>query len=523
MDALTQFGGIIAATLISEDLTALTTGLLAANGRLPLWVGIAACASGIWAGDLGLWLAGHFLGRPARAWIGRPTSARWTDLASRVSRRPGRAILASRFLPGTRLPLYLASSSLGVPLRTFAGWSALAVLLWTPPLVMIATLFGEVAIRPLRAYLGAGWIVAPIAVMFVWQAGDVTRRVSTLVSRWRRWEFWPAWLFYGPVVVHVCRLLCRHGFGALTAANPGLEDGGFVGESKSAILEKLPVKWTLPAVRVAPGRPSARLDSLRHWMARERRAYPLILKPDVGQRGVGVRLVHSDAEATEYFYAQPAAAVAQVYHPGPYEAGIFYYRLPGTTRGRIFSITDKRFPVAVGDGVSTLEEIILGHARYRLQSRVFLERWRKRLSEVPPPGRAVPLGLAGNHAQGTLFLDGASLETEALVDRIDDIARRVDGFYIGRFDVRYRDPDRFMAGDDLAIVELNGVTSEATHIYDPSSSLLDAYRTLFRQWDLVFEIGVRNLARGCHASPVSRLLKLSFKHLTTWPALRIAD
>jgi hypothetical protein len=40
---------------------------------------------------------------------------------------------------------------------------------------------------------------------------------------------------------------------------------------------------------------------------------------------------------------------------------------------------------------------------------------------------------------------------------------------------------RFEARDDLAIVELNGATAESTNIYDPSRSLLAAYRTLFAQ------------------------------------------
>ena len=48
--------------------------------------------------------------------------------------------------------------------------------------------------------------------------------------------------------------------------------------------------------------------------------------------------------------------------------------------------------------------------------------------------------------------------------------------------MRYRDRTRFMAGEDLAIVELNGVTSEATHIYDPSTSLVRGWATLMRQW-----------------------------------------
>jgi hypothetical protein len=133
------------------------------------------------------------------------------------------------------------------------------------------------------------------------------------------------------------------------------------------------------------------------------------------------------------------------------------------------------------------------------------------------------LAFAGNHVQGTLFRDGRHLLTPALERRIDEIARQIPGFFIGRFDVRYSSVDRFKAGEDLAIVELNGATAESTNIYDPDGSLLDAYRTLFRQWSLVFAIGAVNRRRGAAATPLRRLIQLTASHLTDAPALAISD
>ncbi len=59
----------------------------------------------------------------------------------------------------------------------------------------------------------------------------------------------------------------------------------------------------------------------------------------------------------------------------------------------------------------------------------------------------------------------------------------------------------------MKIIELNGVTSEATHIYDPKLSLFDAYGVLFRQWRIAFEIGDLNRARGTHPTPVRELFQ----------------
>ena len=92
------------------------------------------------------------------------------------------------------------------------------------------------------------------------------------------------------------------------------------------------------------------------------------------------------------------------------------------------------------------------------------------LTRVLASGERFPLAMAGNHAQGTLFRNGAHLITPALEKRIDEIARAYPGFYIGRFDIRYTDVEAFKAGRDLAIVELNGATGESTNIYDPDGS-----------------------------------------------------
>ena len=73
-------------------------------------------------------------------------------------------------------------------------------------------------------------------------------------------------------------------------------------------------------------------------------------------------------------------------------------------------------------------------------------------------------------------------------------------------DIRVPSRQDLMAGRNIKIIELNGVTSEATHIYDPKLSLFEAYRVLFRQWRTAFEIGDLNRARGIHPASVADLL-----------------
>jgi membrane protein DedA with SNARE-associated domain len=524
------FSAIVLGTFASEDLTSVSVGLLIRAGQIDWFVGLFACFFGIYLGDLGLWLIGRMMGTGLLRWSWvrqRLPAERLHQLGRWFDRRGWWAILASRFLPGTRLPLYLAVGALGRKGGQFALWTAVAALFWTPLVVLGTAALG-------RALLfGSGWIVLMVNVLVL--CGGV--RVATLactstgrgmliatVSRLWRWEFWPSWLFYLPVLPWLAYLSIRYrGVLTWTAANPGIPHGGVVGESKYAILMQMPKESTIPSALVPPGEPGSRLEQVRAVMNERGWSFPLILKPDAAQRGAGVKLARTLADVERYLQSQPNAIVLQTYHPGPFEAGIFYYRLPGEETGRIFSLTDKVFPLLLGDGHSTLEELIWRHPRYRMQAHTFLTRHAHEHRRILREGETFVLALAGNHCQGTMFRDGSHLITPQLERAVDTIARQVPGFFIGRFDIRYRDVDAFKAGRDLAIVELNGVTSESTNIYDPSRSLFAAYRTLFRQWAILYRIGNANQQRGHASTRILTLLGLVFGYYRDLRVDPVAD
>jgi hypothetical protein len=407
------------------------------------------------------------------------------------------------------------------------------VSVWTPVLVGLSALFGEALAARIAEWMVLGRTVVllmALAALVVWRLTlrlTTTRgrqKLSVTVSKIWRWEFWPMWLFYAPVAVWTAWLALRYrGLGVVAAANPGIADGGIVGESKFEILSHLPAAAIIPSAVLEPATPEERLDALQSIMGKRGWRFPIILKPDVGQRGSGVRLVSTVNEATEYLRQVKRRVLMQPYHEGPFEAGVFYYRLPEWSRGRILTITDKHFPVVIGDGVSTIEDLVWSHLRYRMQAGVFLARLGDRRREIPAKGQRIRLALAGNHAQGTMFTDGRGLMTPELEARIDEIARHYKGFFIGRFDVRYRSRAEFMAGRDIAVVELNGATAESTNIYDPRASLWAAYRRLFQQWSLVFMIGAANRQRGGTGSSVERLLSLFREHLNTPSPFPVSD
>jgi hypothetical protein len=192
-----------------------------------------------------------------------------------------------------------------------------------------------------------------------------------------------------------------------------------------------------------------------------------------------------------------APLVVQRYASGPLEAGIFYYRFPHEARGHIFAITEKLFPVLIGDGKSTVTELVWRDPRARFMADKYLQRFSERQDEVLSVGEELKLVEAGNHAQGCIFRDGTRLCTPELEARVDNISQKLTGFFIGRYDIRFASEDDLRAGKNFQIIELNGAASEATSIYVARNSIFAAYRTLFLQWELVFAIGAANRKHGC--------------------------
>jgi membrane protein DedA with SNARE-associated domain len=502
--------GIFFATFVLEDVAAVGAGLLLANHSISWPAAFAACFFGIWLGDAGLYALARFAGR---RWFEGSALRRYAPRVARseqwFAERGTPILVISRLLPGARLPTYLAAGFLRVPAGRFLLITGMAAFIWTFAILFLAQTFGVPVIKWLGAYKFGGLMVLVVGLVLFGTlqllrrgfANFNSRQFAARLGRWRHWEFWPGWLFYPPVVTNYLWLAVKYRGAMLpTAANPGIFSGGMVGESKMATLRDLlntSPEFTAEAELLAGSAPNERLASLREICARRNIPYPFILKPDLGQRGAGIKLVRNEAQVTDYLKQTGAALLVQRFAPGPHEVGVFYHRFPGEKHGQIFSITEKVFPVVTGDGKSTVAELVWCDARARFLAEKYLQRLGPRRNEVLPRGGTLKLVEAGNHAQGCIFRDGMHLCTRELTERIDEISGKLTGFFIGRYDIRFANEPDLRAGKDFQIIELNGATSEATSIYDSRNSLWSAYRTLFRQWELVFAIGAENRRRGC--------------------------
>jgi len=501
---------IILSGFLSEDGATITAATLAASNMLDVRMALASAIAGLWIGDLAVYVAA----RSARAGVasnwwgsrlllgGRSPTLHTTDASG-----PWK-LAASRFLPGTRLPAYLAAGFGRMPLRLFSAVTAVSATVWT------ILVFAAIHASPARA-AGAKHSLALLSIIGLSLFGTLTvariwgprtyRRVSIALARLIRWEFWPGWLFYTPVVLFCGWLGIRfRRFSLPTIANLNQKNGGIVGESKFDILQQLMAtspEATADAYLIEPGPASARAERIAVICRDRQISLPFVLKPDTGQRGAGFRKIASLEEAYAYVARVSSSVVLQRYVPGPLEVGIFYYRFPHETQGHIFGITRKRFPLVIGDGQSTLHKLIDRDPRARIVSAAYFARLNEQLERIPRRGEKVRLVEAGNHCQGCIFEDGSDLYSGALVRAIDEISQKLDGFYVGRFDIRYERDADLRNGVGFKIVELNGAASEATNIYDSRYSLRRAYAMLYKQWCIVYAIGAANRAAG--ASPVT--------------------
>jgi membrane protein DedA with SNARE-associated domain len=496
------------ATLGSEDLTCLGAGLLVAQGRLALMPAVLGCLIGIVIGDLLLFMAGRIFGRrlvrlaPFRWWI---SEERLVESSAWLRKRGLFVILLSRFTPGARLPTYFAAGVLDTRLRHFLVYFVVAASLWTPLVVGLSSRLGDTALERWSRLQGGILLVAALLLLCFVLVQRILIPMSTRrgrkklqgqFKRLRHYEFWPSWALYLPVVAYMLWLGVRHrGLTLFSAANPAIPAGGLVGESKAEILTGLADSGRVPTWQVLPAAQPNRARAALEFARQHDLGYPLVLKPDSGERWSEVLIANADDEIERYFEAPRGDTLVQRYVPGA-EYGVFYYRYLDQTDGQILSICKKTSPTVVGDGERTLEQLILDDPRAVAIAHVYLREVANRKNEVPAVGTVVSLTDIGAHSRGMIFEEGSHLVTEALVAEVDRISKSYDGFDFGRFDFRVPHEQDLLAGRNLAIIELNGVTSESTNLYDRRYSVFQAWWILCRQWRIAYQIGAQRRDAG---------------------------
>ncbi len=312
--------------------------------------------------------------------------------------------------------------------------------------------------------------------------------------RLMHWEYWNSRFVYAPVFPYWLWLsLKARSFYFLTAANPRIKNGGYIMESKMDVYSLLPSHFYPRTLFFKPGGSFTELlDAVRAAGI----TYPLFAKPDIGERGMGVKKIDDEAQLREYALHIPVPFLVQEFIPYEKEAGIFYCKPPGTQKGFISGIVNKEPVTVTGDGISTLAMLVRSNDRYYLQWKQITAMYPHLLDQVIEKGRYIVLVPYGNHCRGSKFTDETFRVNSRLTDAIDQICSRIPEFYYGRLDIRFRDWESLERAENFSIIEVNGSGSEPTHIYDPAHSIFFAWKEIIRHWDLLYRISKANNKKG---------------------------
>lgn len=332
-------------------------------------------------------------------------------------------------------------------------------------------------------------------------------------------EFWPMWLMYLPVVLQWLLLGVWHRSLTLPLlANPNLPISGMVGVPKSDLFNqaqgecaKTILTWFLHRVSEQPI--TLQVESILKKMQQMGLEFPIVCKPDIGCRGSGVKLIHNSEQLEKCIeqYPRDSGVLIQRLASWEPEAGVFYVREPQSQHGEIISLALKYMPYVVGDGSSTLGQLIAQDKRASQLQHLYKQRHLDEWDKVLEKNKTKRLIFSASHCRGAIFRDGNHLVTKSLTQKIDSLMKNISGFYYGRLDIKFSDIDSLQSGNNIEIVEINAASSEALHIWDKDTPFRKALLSLLSQYRLLFKLGAQNRRAG-HVPPALAELVRRWRH-----------
>lgn len=306
------------------------------------------------------------------------------------------------------------------------------------------------------------------------------------------WEYWPSYMFYVPLLPYAFYLALKaRSFGFFSAVNPGIDGSGNGLESKYKTIQLLPVKYCPISIFIEKGE---NIEEISPKITENNLKFPLIIKPDIGFRGLLVTKLNNKNELASYLKKYNSInLIIQEFVEFKNECGIFYHRIPGEKLGKITSVTLKKYLTVFGDGNSTLLSLIENDERAKHYLELITELNKDKLEIIPKNKEEIVLNVIGNHSKGTQFINGNHLINSELENFLNTLNAEIEGWFYGRIDVKYHNFEELLKGENFKIIEVNGVISEPTHIYDASKgNYIKALKSIKNHWKLIYIIGTKN-------------------------------
>jgi hypothetical protein len=323
---------------------------------------------------------------------------------------------------------------------------------------------------------------------------SLTFMLRKFFERLTNWELWPFAAIYFPIsFVWVWYMIKSRAVWFFTPSNPTIAFGGFEGEGKKEMYDQLPPHTVPRTIYVMH---DLGFDEVKRRLATAGFTYPFIVKPDVGMKGILFRKIDTEEQLHKYHERIPVEYIVQDLIELPVEVSVFYYRHPLAQTGTVSGFILKELLHVVGDGNSTLEQLIINHPRAKHRYDEMQHRHGHRFDRVIEKDHIFYLSYAGNHNRGAHFTNLHNEIDEQLVKVFDELSLYSKHFYYGRYDIKTTSIADLKAGKNFMILEYNGCGAEPNHIYDCNMKLLDAYRELLKHWKALYEISKYNHNNG---------------------------
>lgn len=320
----------------------------------------------------------------------------------------------------------------------------------------------------------------------------------------------PMWVYY---------MLRSRAVWFFTPSNPKLTFGGMEGEPKNEMHVLLPDAMRPKYFNVRPGDSFVKISK---ELASQQISYPLIVKPEIGGQGILFRKIETPAQLQHYHANIPVEYFVQEMVHYPCEVSLFYYRHPTASRGTISGFLHKVPLHVIGDGQSTLRDLILKNSKASKHLEQLFSQHHHQLSTILQAGEKYMLSHAGNHNRGASFTDMKEFIDDELVTMLDRISVQNE-FYYGRYDIMCESIETLKQGKNFKILEYNGCGAEPNHFYDTGYTLLQAWKEILKHWRMLYAISRHKYYDGIAYWPLLkgiRFLRATRKH---YEIIKLAD
>lgn len=289
-------------------------------------------------------------------------------------------------------------------------------------------------------------------------------------------------------------------WGKINAVNPALSGfSGLMGMSKMEVNRRLNEEFR-PRNLFFDKLPKSReiLENFFKEKYSEKLNYPVIFKPNIGERASGVNFVRED-QIDEFLAKNQNLQniIFEEFVATNLEFGLSWIRDPKTEVIEIVSLVKKNTPRVMGDGKTTLRDLIISKS-----ADLFLDKSRETkilagFSDTELDKKIIVeknIVRTASVSYGTSFTKKPlnSAQNKKLISLISEFLNNFAGIYAGRFDIKANNLDELLAGK-CSILEMNGVGGTPLEIYDAALSIEEKYKVLFDYFSRVLVIADANI------------------------------